>query len=56
MMSGASGLRSSQRRMVRSVACTDTYNGDNRYSTMRAPSHGFKFVSVAKLPYRNDRR
>src|SRR2546430_17710157 len=56
MMSGASGLRSNQRRTVRSVACTDTYNGERRYSTMRAVYHGFRFVRVAKLPERNDRR
>ena len=49
-ISGASGLRNSQRRTVASVACTDTYSGDSRYSTIRSTSHDFRFVRVAKLP------
>ncbi len=49
-ISGASGLRSSQRRIVGSVACTETYSGDSRYSMIRSTSHGFRLVRVAKLP------
>ncbi len=56
MIAGASGLRSNQRRITGSLACTDTYSGDNRYSTIRASSQGFRLVSVSKLPYRKESR
>ena len=50
IMSRARGLPRSLRRIVSSVACTETYNGENFLSSMRASSLSERLVSVTKLP------
>ena len=54
--SGARGLPSNSRRSVGSVACTETLSGLSRCSASRSQSSSSRFVSVTKLPCRNDSR
>ena len=55
-MSGAVLLPRRYRRRSTSVACTDTLSGESRCSASRSQSASVRFVSVTKLPWKNESR